>query len=223
MYAIRSYYVTAGVPAFLSPGDKLMFPVNLTNTTTNPVQVKLDITTKGCVRLLTGSGSLITLQPNIRQQVMASLAATDEMGDASVVVKATGSGVVYEETFTLAVRPAAGPVRQSGSGVLEGGNTTLIKTTQSMLAGSVTSQMWITRNPIGEFAVITSYSIHYTKLYDTNGLPDDYLKAEALYRYLQERMRYVSIQYGVGGFQPFSAKDVDKWNYGDCKARNNFV
>lgn len=56
----------------------------------------------------------------------------------------------------------------------------------------------------------------------TNGLPDDYLKAEALYRYLQERMRYVSIQYGVGGFQPFSAKDVDKWNYGDCKALTNY-
>lgn len=153
--------ITAGVPAFLSPGDKLLFPVNLTNTTPNPVQVKLDITTRGCVRLLTGSGSLITLQPNIRQQVMASLAATDEMGDASVVVKATGNGVAYEETFALSVRPVAGPVRQSGSGVLEGRNTASIKTTQSMLAGSVSSQIWITRNPIGEFAPLLNDLIRY--------------------------------------------------------------
>ncbi|HAQ64591.1 MAG TPA: hypothetical protein DCR43_01835 [Bacteroidales bacterium] len=56
----------------------------------------------------------------------------------------------------------------------------------------------------------------------TNSLPDDRSKAAALYGYLQDRMRYVSIQYGVGGFQPFPALDVDKWNYGDCKALSNY-
>ncbi|HAQ64590.1 MAG TPA: hypothetical protein DCR43_01830 [Bacteroidales bacterium] len=153
--------ITAGVPAFLSPGDKLMFPVNLTNTTPKALQIKLDITTNGKVNLLTGASNTITLQPGIRQQVMASLSAANGMGDASVVVKATGNGTEYIETFTLSVRPAAGPVRQSGSGVIEGGSKVSIETSLTMLPGSATSQIWITRNPIGEFAPLLNDLIQY--------------------------------------------------------------
>lgn len=47
-------------------------------------------------------------------------------------------------------------------------------------------------------------------------------KARILYQFLQERMRYVSIQLGIGGYQPFTAAQTDHWNYGDCKALTNY-
>ncbi len=48
-------------------------------------------------------------------------------------------------------------------------------------------------------------------------------KVETLYHYMQNKVRYVSVQKGIGGWQPIEAEKVDALSYGDCKALTNYM
>ncbi|WP_141675539.1 transglutaminase domain-containing protein [Formosa haliotis] len=80
--------------------------------------------------------------------------------------------------------------------------------------------------------------VHESLLSDTQELPEEVKKtiisltenattneekARIVYDYLQNKVRYISVQVGIGGWKPMLAKDVDRLSYGDCKALSNYT
>lgn len=57
----------------------------------------------------------------------------------------------------------------------------------------------------------------------TKDAKTDREKVAIIYKFLQDNSRYVSIQLGIGGFQPFSAESTYKNKFGDCKALSNLM
>ncbi len=51
----------------------------------------------------------------------------------------------------------------------------------------------------------------------------DIEKARVVYQYLQDKVRYISVQIGIGGWKPMLASEVDRLSYGDCKALTNYT
>lgn len=57
----------------------------------------------------------------------------------------------------------------------------------------------------------------------TKNAKTDLEKAKLVYKYVQDKVRYISIQIGIGGFKPMKAEDVDRLGYGDCKGLTNYT
>jgi tetratricopeptide (TPR) repeat protein len=57
----------------------------------------------------------------------------------------------------------------------------------------------------------------------TKGLTSDREKAEALYTFVAQNFRYVSISLGLARYQPQAAADVLHNQYGDCKDKNTLL
>lgn len=48
-------------------------------------------------------------------------------------------------------------------------------------------------------------------------------KIALLYQYLQQETRYVSIQFGIGGYKPFPVSFAEEKKYGDCKGLTHYM
>ena len=57
----------------------------------------------------------------------------------------------------------------------------------------------------------------------TAGVTSNVDKARLVYKYMQDKTRYISVQVGIGGWKPMLAQDVDRLGYADCKGLSNYT
>jgi len=82
--------------------------------------------------------------------------------------------------------------------------------------GGFINTLWNGRDELSEEMKAKVHSM-------TAGVATDKEKIDILYRWMQDKMRYVSVQLGIGGWQTFPARYVEDNKFGDCKALTNFM
>jgi transglutaminase-like putative cysteine protease len=81
---------------------------------------------------------------------------------------------------------------------------------------------WVSDKLLFNRDQVPQETIHHVRQL-TETITDPKLKAKTIYEYVQQKTHYISVQVGIGGYQPFLASDVDRLSYGDCKALVNYT
>jgi hypothetical protein len=81
---------------------------------------------------------------------------------------------------------------------------------------------WVNKNLLSDVNELPEGTLSRIKSLVANETTNEG-KARKIYQYVQDKVRYVFINIGIGGWKPMLASDVDKLSYGDCKALTNYT
>lgn len=81
---------------------------------------------------------------------------------------------------------------------------------------------WMNEKLLGDVDKVSPETLTKMKQLVSNEETNE-AKARKIYQYVQDKVRYVSIQIGIGGWKPTPASEVDELSYGDCKALTNYT
>ncbi len=154
--------ISTALPRFLSPGDTIVVPVTLSNTTAKAASVTASVVTDGPIKLVNGSAQQVTLSANSEGRAQFSVVAASSIGVAHVKVQVSGMGEKFDDITEIAVRPPSTLQKMSGSGTVDGGQAKHINiATSDFMPGSTDYSLVVSRSPVLNYAEQLRYLVQY--------------------------------------------------------------
>ncbi|MBC8153099.1 MAG: alpha-2-macroglobulin family protein, partial [Bacteroidetes bacterium] len=157
--------ISAGLPRFLTPGDELDLPVNLSNTTQKAATVTVKLTSTGPLSVVTDSTSLatqqLTIQPGRESRTVFRVRALKQIGPGAITVTVNGLGENFVDKTDITVRPAASLVKTAQSGVVAGGSAQTLSFATDFLPGTGRTSLSVSRSPVMQFGRELSFLLGY--------------------------------------------------------------
>ena len=144
--------ISTALPRFLSPKDTVKVPVTLSNTTQKAGDVKAEISVTGPLSIAGSGTQSATLKANNEGQVEFAVIAANALGAGSVTITVNGMGEKFIDRTDIAVRPASSLTKQTGSGVITGGQSQTLSLKANMFPGSMDAKLVISKSPMTEFS-----------------------------------------------------------------------
>lgn len=141
--------ISTGLPRFLSPGDELVLPVNISNTESKAANATVSLAVSGPLNAGTlPSVQKIVIPAGKETRAIFSVKALLAIGAGKVVVKVNAFGETFTQQTEITVRPASPLLKTSSSGMIAGGQQGVINLANSFILATNSSQVVLSRSPL---------------------------------------------------------------------------
>ncbi|HMR93237.1 MAG TPA: MG2 domain-containing protein, partial [Chitinophagaceae bacterium] len=153
--------ISTALPRFLSPGDTVMVPVTLSNTTDKSAALTASIIPAGAVKVTGAAQQQVTVQAKSEGRVYFNMIASPEIGIGNVKVQVSGMGEKFEDVTEISVRPPSTLQKLTGSGSLTAGTQKITIGANDFIPGSEEYSLVISRSPLMELGEHLRYLVQY--------------------------------------------------------------
>ncbi len=154
--------ISSSIPRFLSPGDTLLMPVTLNNTTTRNATAQASIVVTGPIKVLGESAKSININANTENGTVFQIVADRTINVGKIMVNVTALGEKFKEETDISVRPPSTLQKVSGSGSIVGGTSQKIIMPQNdFISGSTKYELIVSKSPVAELSEQLRYLIQY--------------------------------------------------------------
>lgn len=152
--------VSAGVPRFLSPGDEAEIPVTLSNTTDKTAEASVRLSLSGQLSAAETSQS-VSIPPNAERRVTFRVDAEKTIGTGTLKFEVDALGETFPSTTELTIRPSTSLLKESSSGMVEGGSSREVSFANDFIPKSVEARLIVSKSPMVEFADDLNHLVRY--------------------------------------------------------------
>ena len=163
----RPVVLQPSLPRFLAPGDELLAPLTLHNTTHESLDARITLTTEGGVRIQDGADGqrVVPLAGDENKTIWFPLRATD-VGEAKVSWACDTGSETYTKAIELPVRPASPPAVEATDWIVRGveagkGRPRELSLAREYLPSTLESQLVLSTGILPGFEGSLRYLLEY--------------------------------------------------------------
>ena len=154
--------ISAGLPRFASPGDSLLVPVTITNTTAKAIQATATLQAEGALAISGQKQQAISIGPNAEGVAHFALTAPAGIGSCKLRIQVQGGGEKMEELIELAVRPPSTLQKRYGAGTIPAnGQAQVAINTSGFIPATTRYTLSVGRSPLMELGSVVQYLVDY--------------------------------------------------------------
>ncbi|MBI4645994.1 MAG: alpha-2-macroglobulin family protein, partial [Bacteroidia bacterium] len=154
--------ISTALPRFLSPGDTIDVPVNLSNTTKNKTGCTTKLQVNGPLQVIGKETMKLDIGANSESVALFKVASLPKIGEAKVTVLVEGNGEKFTNETDITVRPASPLIKYNGCDIIYAGETKVIKMdASSFIASSIDNKLIVSKSPLIQFSDDLEYLLRY--------------------------------------------------------------